>query len=354
MLASGATVTANSCRHPDLFTALRGGGGGTFGVVVSATIKAYPTRPVLAHTLEVVPVQNNSLASLLDVSAYLVSQYPLLSDRGFAGLAKLVRTTQKAAYQHTFIKLIEGNGNSAAAENATVEDSKRAMTNLTSLAMAHLNTTDLYVKSRFRLFPSFHEYFQDSGSHQAPASSNLVMASRFFDKKAMLDQQPSLSRMLHVLFSTASNSTSTLTPTSSVLELCLVGGGRALHPVPYTAVNPAWRETYMLAEHIDVWSENNDNNNKSRQKYEYEYDTASTKLDAMKVAAPGTGTYLNEADRYDPDWKRDWFGDRYEWLRGVKRVYDPDGVFWCWRCVGSEGWHEVEGKGASYGPLCSL
>ena len=75
------------------------------------------------------------------------------------------------------------------------------------------------------------------------------------------------------------------------------------------------------------------------------------KLGAMKNLAPATGTYLNEADPYDPHWKQDWFGDRYNQLLSIKKKYDPEDVFWCWRCVGNEGWEEVTG-GALFGPLC--
>jgi FAD/FMN-containing dehydrogenase len=39
VLANGSLVTANSYQHPDLFWALRGGGGGTYGVVTSASYK---------------------------------------------------------------------------------------------------------------------------------------------------------------------------------------------------------------------------------------------------------------------------------------------------------------------------
>lgn len=42
VLASGELVTANAVQHPDLFWALRGGGGGTFGVVCSLTVRTYP------------------------------------------------------------------------------------------------------------------------------------------------------------------------------------------------------------------------------------------------------------------------------------------------------------------------
>ncbi|KAG8425075.1 hypothetical protein J3458_001815 [Metarhizium acridum] len=43
--AKGELVTANNYKNKDLFWALRGGGGGTFGVVVSVTISTFPDVP---------------------------------------------------------------------------------------------------------------------------------------------------------------------------------------------------------------------------------------------------------------------------------------------------------------------
>ncbi|KAG8680725.1 hypothetical protein FRC09_018021, partial [Ceratobasidium sp. 395] len=40
----GQVRTANACKEPDLFWALRGGGGGTFGVVLEATSEVVPQR----------------------------------------------------------------------------------------------------------------------------------------------------------------------------------------------------------------------------------------------------------------------------------------------------------------------
>ena len=40
--ANGTLRTVSACNHPELFWALRGGGGGTFGVLVSATHEVYP------------------------------------------------------------------------------------------------------------------------------------------------------------------------------------------------------------------------------------------------------------------------------------------------------------------------
>jgi FAD/FMN-containing dehydrogenase len=44
--ADGRLVVANSKINTDLFTALRGGGGGTFGVVLEATMNAWPSPKV--------------------------------------------------------------------------------------------------------------------------------------------------------------------------------------------------------------------------------------------------------------------------------------------------------------------
>lgn len=46
VLASGEEVTINNDTNPDLYWAFRGGGGSTFGVVTSVTVRAYPKLPV--------------------------------------------------------------------------------------------------------------------------------------------------------------------------------------------------------------------------------------------------------------------------------------------------------------------
>ena len=48
VLADTSLVTCDATRHADLFWALRGGGGGNFGIVTSLTFETFPTRD-LAH-----------------------------------------------------------------------------------------------------------------------------------------------------------------------------------------------------------------------------------------------------------------------------------------------------------------
>ena len=60
----------------------------------------------------------------------------------------------------------------------------------------------------------------------------------------------------------------------------------------------------------------------------------------QQILAQVSGSYYNEGDWWDPDWKRSHWGSdgRYERLRAAKDRYDPRGLFVCHHCVGSEDW----------------
>eukprot|EP01135_Chromosphaera_perkinsii_P009968 Nk52_evm3s1992 gene=Nk52_evmTU3s1992 len=44
----------------------------------------------------------------------------------------------------------------------------------------------------------------------------------------------------------------------------------------------------------------------------------------------------NHANRYDPKWQTRFWGGNYDRLLKIKSHYDPDNLFWCRHCVGSE------------------
>jgi FAD/FMN-containing dehydrogenase len=50
------------------------------------------------------------------------------------------------------------------------------------------------------------------------------------------------------------------------------------------------------------------------------------------------GSYVSESDFFDRDWQRSYWGANYPRLRAVKRKYDPDGLFFVHHGVGSEEW----------------
>jgi FAD/FMN-containing dehydrogenase len=61
-------------------------------------------------------------------------------------------------------------------------------------------------------------------------------------------------------------------------------------------------------------------------------------FDALSAIAPGAGAYLAEADFFDPDWKRSYWGSNFDRLAAVKKRYDPDGLFFTHHGVGSDEW----------------
>ncbi|TMJ56226.1 MAG: FAD-binding oxidoreductase [Alphaproteobacteria bacterium] len=59
---------------------------------------------------------------------------------------------------------------------------------------------------------------------------------------------------------------------------------------------------------------------------------------ALLKIAPGAGAYVSEADFFDPDWKRSYWGPNFERLAAVKQRYDPEGLFFTHHGVGSDEW----------------
>jgi hypothetical protein len=71
---------------------------------------------------------------------------------------------------------------------------------------------------------------------------------------------------------------------------------------------------------------------------------------------PGSGSYLNEADRLEPNWQQSFWGDKYTKLAQIKEEWDPKDVFWAINAVGSEGWvvESVDGLPNENGKLCQV
>lgn len=61
-------------------------------------------------------------------------------------------------------------------------------------------------------------------------------------------------------------------------------------------------------------------------------------MTALRAAAPGAGAYVNECDYFQADWQRAFWGPNHPRLARIKRRYDPEGLFYVHHGVGSEGW----------------
>jgi len=55
----------------------------------------------------------------------------------------------------------------------------------------------------------------------------------------------------------------------------------------------------------------------------------------------GAGSYFNEGWYYEPNWQDMFWGqENYDRLLEIKKRVDPTDLFYCYHCVGSEGWSE--------------
>lgn len=91
VLSNGAIIVANECQNKDVFWAIRGGGGGTFGVITRITMKAYP-MPQTTQWLWGVSQSNGSRTSDWWKSvAELHSTMVNLNEQGFQGYYTIIK-----------------------------------------------------------------------------------------------------------------------------------------------------------------------------------------------------------------------------------------------------------------------
>jgi hypothetical protein len=60
-------------------------------------------------------------------------------------------------------------------------------------------------------------------------------------------------------------------------------------------------------------------------------------MDLLRALTPGSGSYVNQADYFEHEWQRSFWGSNYPKLLEAKALYDPDNLFRVHHGVGSEG-----------------
>lgn len=61
-------------------------------------------------------------------------------------------------------------------------------------------------------------------------------------------------------------------------------------------------------------------------------------MDELRKVVPNAGSYLAESDFFASNWQASFWGSNYSRLLAVKTKYDPDGLFFVHHGVGSERW----------------
>lgn len=85
VLTNGQVIKANQCQHPDLFWAIRGGGSGTYGVILSLTLKAYPMPSLAMVNMTLTPKKETSVKQWWRTIAELHKDLTELKEAGYGG-----------------------------------------------------------------------------------------------------------------------------------------------------------------------------------------------------------------------------------------------------------------------------
>lgn len=315
VLASGEVVIANEVHNRDLFWALRGGGAGTWGVVVDVTLRTFPGPKTISRAIYIAQFRNNK--TFRKVFDKFVELQPKLSEEGFSGYW--------VAFNNTLVVEYFGM------EFGWLTSMKKLKPFLDySLAVGGPPPIFYDVD-----FPTWHALYRDTfckfGNCISDASAPQLIASRLIPSKAF-----SLSRH-HKLSTVLADTIAQFTEPKQVMLGHLVAGGMVSKKKPdNVAANPAWREALW---HVVITGGLHPMNITAAMKKEYS--DRLTKLNKKIIEfTPGSGSYINEADPQEPNWQDSFFGSHYERLKRIKTIVDPHHLFICHHCVGSEDWDD--------------
>ncbi|KAL8851343.1 MAG: hypothetical protein Q9221_003710 [Calogaya cf. arnoldii] len=339
VLANGHVVTANPCQHSDLFFAIRGGGGGTYGVVISTTVKAHPTNKVAAQQLSFAPLNSSYMPDFMKAVELVHNAYPDLSDQGFSGYGSwALRSPTPLVYNYNYTL---GEDVEAAAANFTTgfthtiaifgKSAQEAESIFAPIAanLASSFGKTLFFNTTYSSFQTYAAYYTALSGIASPIGSSAALGSRLLDREALTS--PRLGETLQKVVGEPEEYTS--------MNIVFVGGGQVARDGEdrYSGVNPAWRTTYVHNIVARGWAPGTGEEERGSV-----YRDITDKVAVMKELAPRTGAYMNEGDRFDPDYLQDFYGEHGPRLSYIKRRYDPSGLFYCPTCIGSERWREDE------------
>ena len=343
--ADGVVRIANACTNPDLFWGLKGGGGGSLGVITRLTLRVHKL-PVDFGAVNMT-IKATSPAAFRRLIGLVVDFYSqnlmnphwgeqirfrpdnvLRTSMVFQGLDR----SQAQAVWRPFMDSVDGAPDDFKVEFALlpiVATSAREFwaPTLIKRALGFISTDDRPGAPAGNVFWPGDQ--RQAGQVLHGYQSAWLPATLLLDgqRKALCDALYSASRhwgvSLHVNKGLAG------------APADVVAAARD------TAMNPAVLDAFALA--ISGAEE--------QPAYPgvagHEPDAALARrraqavgraMDEVRKLVPDAGSYVSESDYFASDWKRAFWGSNYPKLAGVKAKYDPDGLFIVHHGVGSEGW----------------
>ncbi|KAF8172523.1 FAD-binding domain-containing protein [Mycena galopus ATCC 62051] len=293
----GVSRVANACQNQDLFFALRGGGGGTFGVVLDATVLASPSV-----TLQAV------IISWTSANRTLTEQlWKILVDNGLEWAA-------------------DGWGGFSMSDIAVlvnpILDPAQAATSMAPLISFGQRLQQDGVPGAQTLvttFPSFFAFFNAfTMEHVASVGASIALASRLVPRTGF-ETPENRAALVKALQATNDAGPGMIISLIPPVSFPFHGG---------TSVTDAWRSSIYHVTTISPWAWN-----ATLAEKRTAYQSASTAIDNLRRITPDAA-YSNEADVYEPNHEVSFWGSHYPELLRIKRKYDPQQLLDCWDCVG--------------------
>ncbi|KAI0360106.1 FAD-binding domain-containing protein [Trametes cingulata] len=314
--STGEHITANAYQHRDLFWALRGGGGGTFGVVTSLTYRTRPSTPLIAAVLSVVVNGSIPTTPIRKAFTELVRITPQLEDAGWGGY--VFTSASNGTYEYTFIAIVPNV--TWAQANATINPYLDYMKGLAANASAE---EPLVIEAAFTSpFPSFLDWYTTVIPSEGQVGGNIELGSWLLPHTLIENEYEKVADTLMGI---------------AEFNYYLVAGGAVSRVDPSsTGLNPAWRQASAHAIVGTIWPEGTNATVIVQHLQTLKDNTAK-----LRALAPQSGAYINEASLYEPNPKQTFFGSHYQKLKAIKKVYDPVDLFVVAEGVGSDDWDKT-------------
>ncbi|KAL7283964.1 hypothetical protein ACG7TL_001236 [Trametes sanguinea] len=291
----GVYRTANECQHPDLFFALRGGGGSAFGVVTESSHRTEPRMPIQTAALSFTAANKTDLAEWYALTVNYSFQWANEGWGGHIPGAGLIHVNPLLS-------------------NAQANESMKAAADFVRARGGSAVVEEL---------PSWWAFFDkyvlsaEAGVGNEVATGSRLIPSEFFSTES---GRARLSALVAETLPFASPYVRAGTP-------WLFKGEPGA-----TSVTPAWRDAiWHLGLSVPIPY------NATLAQREEIYRTMGEHNQRFRDLTPGSGAYFNEGYVYEPDHEVSFWGDNYSKLLEIKKKYDPNGLLDCWQCVGWKG-----------------
>lgn len=325
--ADGRFVTANKDTNPDLFWALRGGGGGTFGIVTSVIVKVFDDMPVTA-------------------ASWKFSTSPNVTDEAFsAGFRAYLETFPSGAdnriYAYFQIFNIAGVKTFTMAPYFAIGKTLNQTQALLTTWLVRMNDLGIPVEPDWKTYDGFYEAYNSSFPVEGVNNIGIITASRMFPRKNFEDA---------ALFNATYNTLWKNIDSGYALIAYNIAPTWAHGGSPDNAVNPAWRDTISYIITGTALNASLPASEQLEQRHNFTYGI----MQQWRDLTPGSGAYLNEGDRLEPNFQWAFYGSHYPRLLEIKKRYDPTNLFYAATAVGSEFFEVRTESGAvdENGRLC--